>query len=307
MAESELLKLSGVGSKAAKTLEDCGYNTIEKLAKATTEELSQLPGIGKAIAKKIIASAKETKPATKGPTAKKPTAKKPATKVPTAKKPTAKKPATKVPTAKKPTAKKPATKVPTAKKPTAKKPATKIPTAKKPVAESKDKSIPKPKVPKTTPKAVVKKTEPRPSVRQPVAKAPVKKSITVKTTVSEATRKAIEQGTHIFTIKKKRTKKSKPKRLAKISTTFGVVTRILHDGAGKSKNRTVTMKLYETEIPLEKYLGRKVKVNFPNSDKHLIGTITRLHGKSSSVDKSVVVRFSQGVSPHILTARGTFL
>ena len=277
MAESELLKLSGVGSKAAKTLEDCGYNTIEKLAKATTEELSQLPGIGKAIAKKIIASAKETKPATKGPTAKKPTAKKPATKVPTAK------------------------------KPTAKKPATKIPTAKKPVAESKDKSIPKPKVPKTTPKAVVKKTEPRPSVRQPVAKAPVKKSITVKTTVSEATRKAIEQGTHIFTIKKKRTKKSKPKRLAKISTTFGVVTRILHDGAGKSKNRTVTMKLYETEIPLEKYLGRKVKVNFPNSDKHLIGTITRLHGKSSSVDKSVVVRFSQGVSPHILTARGTFL
>ena len=49
MAESELLKLTGVGPKAAKTLEDCGYNTIEKIAKATAEELSQLPGIGLAI------------------------------------------------------------------------------------------------------------------------------------------------------------------------------------------------------------------------------------------------------------------
>jgi len=266
MAESELLKLSGVGPKAAKTLEDCGYNTIEKLAKATTEELSQLPGIGKAIAEKIIESAKETKPVSKVPTAKKPVSK----------------------------------------VPTAKKPVTKVPTAKKPIAESKDKIIPKPKVPKTAPKAVVKKAEPRPSVR-PVTKAPAKKPVAVKPKVSEATRKAIEQGTHEFTIKKKRTKKSKPKRLAKISTTFGVVTRILHDGAGKSKNRTIIMKLYETEIPLEKYLGRKVKVHFPNSERHLIGTITRLHGKSSSLDKTVVVRFSRGVTPHIITARGTFL
>ncbi len=287
MAESELLKLSGVGPKAAKTLEDCGYNTIEKLAKATSDELSQLPGIGKSIAEKIVASAKEFKP-----TAKVPTAKKPVTKVPTAKKPV-----TKVPTAKKPTAKKPVTKVLTSKKPA----------AKKPIAESKDKVIPKPKIPKATPKVVVKKTDPRPSVRQPVAKAPVKKPVVVKTTVSEATRKAIEQGTHTFTIKKKRTKKSKPKRLAKISTTFGVVTRILHDGPGKSKNRSVIMKLFETEIPLAKYLGRRVKINFPNSDKPLIGTITRLHGKSSSLDKTVVVRFSRGVSPHMLNAKGTFL
>ena len=302
MAKSELLKISGVGPKAAKTLEDCGYNTIEKLAKATSDELSQLPGIGKSIAEKIVASAKEFKP-----TAKVPTAKKPVTKVPTAKKPV-----TKVPTAKKPTAKKPVTKVLTAKKPTAKKPVTKVltakkPAAKKPIAESKDKVIPKPKIPKATPKVVVKKTDPRPSVRQPVAKAPVKKPVVVKTTVSEATRKAIEQGPHTFTIKKKRTKKSKPKRLAKISTTFGVVTRILHDGPGKSKNRSVIMKLFETEIPLAKYLGRRVKINFPNSDKHLIGTITRLHGKSSSLDKTVVVRFSRGVSPHMLNAKGTFL
>ena len=292
MAESELLKLSGVGPKAAKTLEDCGYNTIEKLAKATSDELSQLPGIGKASAEKIVASAKEFKP-----TAKVPTAKKPVTKVPTAKKPV-----TKVLTAKKPV-----TKVLTAKKPTAKKPTAKKPVAKKLIAESKDKVIPKPKIPKATPKVVVKKTDPRPSVRQPVAKAPVKKPVVVKTTVSEATRKAIEQGTHTFTIKKKRTKKSKPKRLAKISTTFGVVTRILHDGPGKSKNRSVIMKLFETEIPLAKYLGRRVKINFPNSDKHLIGTITRLHGKSSSLDKTVVVRFSRGVSPHMLNAKGTFL
>ncbi|MHA1516518.1 MAG: hypothetical protein ACTSPF_13355, partial [Candidatus Heimdallarchaeaceae archaeon] len=219
----------------------------------------------------------------------------------------AKKPVTKVPTAKKPVTKVPTAKKPVTKVPAAKKPVTKVPAAKKPISVSKDKIIPKPKVPKTTPKAVVKKTEPRPSVRQPVTKAPVKKPVAVKPSVSEATRKAIEQGTHAFTIKKKRTKKSKPKRLAKISTTFGVVIRILHDGAGKSKNRTVIMKLYETEIPLEKYLGRKVKVNFPNSERHLIGTISRLHGKSSSLDKTVVVRFSRGVSPHIITARGTFI
>ncbi|GAH13261.1 unnamed protein product, partial [marine sediment metagenome] len=30
--------------KAAKTLEDCGYNTIEKIAKAKAEEMAQLPG-----------------------------------------------------------------------------------------------------------------------------------------------------------------------------------------------------------------------------------------------------------------------
>ncbi|MCE7741380.1 MAG: hypothetical protein GOP50_02890, partial [Candidatus Heimdallarchaeota archaeon] len=92
MAESELLKLAGVGPKAAKTLEDCGYNTLEKISKATADELSKLPGIGLATAEKFVESAKELVPSTKTP------AKKPATKTP------AKKPATK-PAAAKPVVK----------------------------------------------------------------------------------------------------------------------------------------------------------------------------------------------------------
>ena len=67
MAESELLNLTGVGPKAAKTLEDCGYNTIEKITKATADEISQLPGIGKATAEKIIESAKAYKAPADGP------------------------------------------------------------------------------------------------------------------------------------------------------------------------------------------------------------------------------------------------
>lgn len=260
MAESELLQLAGVGPKAAKTLEDCGFNTIEKISKATAEEIAGLPGIGLATAEKMIISAKEFKPAAKKPTAKKPTVK------------------------------------------------------------AEEKAIPKPKVPKAAPAVTVKKTEPRPSVKEPVAKAPVtrkppaakkpvtkKPAVKVTTSVSEATRIAIEKATHSVTIKKKRTKKTKPKRLAKLSSTYGIVNGIVHDGAGKSKNRAVIMKLYETEIPIEKYLGRKVKVNLPKSEKHLVGIITKVHGKRASRDNTVVVRFSKGVSPHIITARGTVL
>ncbi len=292
MAESELLNLTGVGPKAAKTLEDCGYNTIEKIAKATAEELSKLPGIGLATAEKIVNSAKEFKPVTKIPTAKKPV--------------------TKIPTAKKPV-----TKIPTAKKPV-----TKIPTAKKPTPKVEEKAIPKPKVPKATPAPTVaaKKTEPRPSVKEPVAKAPVtrkpavaakpptkKPTVKVSPTVSEATKKAIEQATLSVTIKKKRTKKSKPKKLAKVSKTYGIVNSVLHDKTGKSKNKAVVMQLYETEIPIEKYLGRRVKIDLPNSEKQIVGLISKVHGRRSSHDNMVIVRFSKNVSPHIVTARGIVL
>ncbi|GAH13260.1 unnamed protein product, partial [marine sediment metagenome] len=44
MVESEISNIKGIGPKAAKTLEDCGYNTIEKIAKAKAEEMAQLPG-----------------------------------------------------------------------------------------------------------------------------------------------------------------------------------------------------------------------------------------------------------------------
>ena len=255
MAENELLNLAGVGPKSAKTLADCGFNTIEKIAKATADELSGLPGIGKATAEKIIKSAKAYKPA-KAP-------------------------------------------------------------AKKPAVKIEEKPIPKPKVPKATSPVKEVKAEPRPSVKQPAAKPPAKKptakppakkpAVAVKATVSEATRKAIEKAPSSVTIKKKRTKKSKPKKLVKISKTYGIVNSVVHDGAGKSKNRAVVMKLYETEIPIEKYLGRKVKIDLPNSEKQLTGTISKLHGRRTSNDNTVIVRFSKGVSPHIITARGTIL
>jgi len=45
MAESEISNIKGIGPKAAKTLEDCGYNTIEKIANAKADEMAQLPGI----------------------------------------------------------------------------------------------------------------------------------------------------------------------------------------------------------------------------------------------------------------------
>ena len=248
MAESELLNLAGVGPKSAKTLEDCGYNTIEKIAKAKADELSQLPGIGLATAEKIIASAKEFKPITKKPTAKTPIAKE----------------------------------------------------TEKLIDRT---DIPKPKIIKDTPKTTEKKEEPRPSVKEPV----IEKTIVPDIKIPEATREAIEKATQPVIIKKKRTKKSKPKKLVKISKTYGIVNSVLHDKTGKSKNRSVIMKLYETEIPIEKYLGRKVLINLPNSEKNLIGTITKLHGKRSSYDNIVIVRFSKSISPHILTARGTIL
>ena len=278
MVDSEILKIHGIGPKAAKTLEDCGYNTIEKIAKAKADELSQLPGIGLATAEKIIAGAKDIQ-ATAKKAAPKPTAKKPIAKRPTAKRPTttsaAKKPIPKPPVKK-------ATPEPAEKKTT-------------------DKPIPKPKVVKPIPE-----TEgPRPSVKKTevaeVTEAPID---IVQPHITIATQLAIDKAPHDVTIKKKRVKsKKKPAKKIKLSKTYGVVNSIVHDRTGKTKNRSIIMKLYETEVPLEKYLGRKVTINLPGSTKQLRGTITRLHGKRSSADKLVIVRFDQGVSPHILTAR----
>ena len=287
MVDSEILKIQGIGPKVAKTLEDCGYNTIEKIVKAKADELSQLPGVGLATAEKIISGAKDIQAAEKKASAKKPAAK------PAAKKPAAKKPIPKPP-AKKPVAK------PAAKKPVAK-PAAKKPVAKPAATKTTEKPIPKPKVVKTE----VSDDGPRPSVKEPeeVVAAEVSADI-IKPKVTAATQIAIDKAPQQITIKKKRVKsKKKPGKKISLTKTYGVVNNIIHDRAGKTKNRSIVMKLYETEVPLEKYLGRKVTIRIPGSDKQLKGTITKLHGKRSSADKLVVVRFNHGVSPHILTAR----
>ena len=287
MVDSEILKIEGIGPKVAKTLEDCGYNTIEKIVKVKADELSQLPGVGLATAEKIIAGAKEIQAATKK-AAPKSVAKKPATKKAPPKiaapKPIPKPPAKKAPPK------------PVEKKPTAKRPAPK-PVVTKPV----EKPIPKPKVVK--PEAEV--AGPRPSVKKTEVEVATDIPIDiVKPHRTAATQIAIEKAPHQITIKKKRVKsKKKPAKKVSLSKTYGVVNSIVHDRAGKTKNRSIIMKLYETEVPLERYIGRKVTIKFPGSDKQLRGTITKLHGKRSSVDKLVVVRFNQGVSPHILTAR----
>ena len=67
------------------------------------------------------------------------------------------------------------------------------------------------------------------------------------------------------------------------------------------------MRLYNTEIPLPRYLGRKVIVSMPNSEKQLTGIIHKLHGKKNSEGQTVIVRFKQGVSPHIIAARASLV
>jgi len=57
--------VGGVGKKAEKTLIEAGFDTVEKLAGATIENLTKLEGIGKKTAEKIIASAKENTEGTK--------------------------------------------------------------------------------------------------------------------------------------------------------------------------------------------------------------------------------------------------
>ncbi len=279
MAINEIENINGIGPKAAKTLVDCGFNTIEKLAKATADELSQLPGIGKSTAEKMILNANDAL---------------------------------------------------TSKK----KPVTKAVTKKaevKPKVKKVDKeSIPKPpalkkKVDETSVRPSVKTTKPvaktqlkKPAVKKPAIKADTKKPITKKPEVkpkatiavqkgiSSAARKAIEQASGMPKIKSKVSKKkSKVKKKVTLSKTYGIVHSVLHDASGRSSNRAVILHLYDMEMPIYSYLGRKVSLSYAKSDKQLTGTISRIHGKKSSRNNAVIVRFQKGVSPHILSARAT--
>ncbi|MHA2357526.1 MAG: 30S ribosomal protein S4 [Candidatus Heimdallarchaeaceae archaeon] len=56
---ADLSNLDGVGAKTAMLLQDHGFKSINKIAETSVEDLSQVPGIGKATAEKIIKNAKD--------------------------------------------------------------------------------------------------------------------------------------------------------------------------------------------------------------------------------------------------------
>ena len=280
MAINEIESIKGIGPKAAKTLVDCGFNTVEKLAKADADELAQLPGIGKATAEKMILSAKEVqgsaKPATKAPVKKTTTKAEVKPKTKDLDKDAIPKP----PALKKTDAKE-------AVRPSVKEP--KAP-AKKPIA-----------------KAPVKK----PAAKKPAAKAPIKKPADkvsiAKKEISSAAKIAMSKARAMPKIKPKTSsKKAKPKKKVSLSKTYGIVHSVLHDASGRSTNRAIVIHLHDMELPINSYLGRKVNVTFPRSTKQMTGTVSRVHGKSVSRNNAVIVRFQKGVTPHIVTGRATF-
>ncbi|MHA1237688.1 MAG: 50S ribosomal protein L35ae [Candidatus Odinarchaeia archaeon] len=57
--ETSLSELKGIRSKVIENLENAGFNSIEKLAKASVEELKKIPGIGVKTAEKLINQSKE--------------------------------------------------------------------------------------------------------------------------------------------------------------------------------------------------------------------------------------------------------
>ncbi|MHA1347406.1 MAG: helix-hairpin-helix domain-containing protein [Candidatus Heimdallarchaeaceae archaeon] len=278
MAINEIESIKGIGPKAAKTLVDCGFNTIEKLAKTTADELSQLPGIGKSTAETMILNAKEVISSAKKPVAKAPVKK---AAVKTAVKKVDKETIPKPPALKKkadgasvrPSVKKSET----AAKPSVKKPAVKKPEIKKTVT----------KKPKAKPKTIAAE----------------------KKVISLAAVEAIEKAPAMRKIKSKTSKtsktKSKIKKKVTLSKTYGIVHALVHDSAGKSKNNSVILYLHDLEMPISSYLGRKISITMLKSGKQITGTISKTHGKSSSRNNAVIVRFKKGVSPHIISARAT--
>ena len=57
--EVDLSLIEGIGPKTAMVLKDHGFDTVEKIAKVSADDLSQVPGIGKATAEKVISNAKD--------------------------------------------------------------------------------------------------------------------------------------------------------------------------------------------------------------------------------------------------------
>jgi predicted flap endonuclease-1-like 5' DNA nuclease len=57
-AASDLTNIEGVGEKTAEQLRQSGYDTIEKIAAMSDEEILAVPGIGEKTAQKILLSAR---------------------------------------------------------------------------------------------------------------------------------------------------------------------------------------------------------------------------------------------------------
>jgi predicted flap endonuclease-1-like 5' DNA nuclease len=55
---SDLTNIEGVGAKTADALRQAGYDTIEKIAAMSDEEILAVPGIGEKTAQKILVSAR---------------------------------------------------------------------------------------------------------------------------------------------------------------------------------------------------------------------------------------------------------
>jgi len=110
MLNDQIFKIKGVGPKVAETLISAGYDTIEKIANATPEELSKLKGIGAKTAEKFITNAKAVLsevPKTEVPKTEKPKTEKPKTEKPKTEKPKTEKPKTEKPKTEKPKTEKP--------------------------------------------------------------------------------------------------------------------------------------------------------------------------------------------------------
>ena len=57
-ADLDISLIKGIGAKTAMLLKESGFDTVSKIAKATTEELSKVPGVGPASASAMNSEAK---------------------------------------------------------------------------------------------------------------------------------------------------------------------------------------------------------------------------------------------------------
>jgi len=156
-------------------------------------------------------------------------------------------------------------------------------------------------------KPVVKKAEPKKvEPKKPVVKkAEPKKVEPKKPVVKKAEPKKAEPKKKPKTIKPKKTEKKQkqPRKLAELKETYGIIRNIVHNRTGTTGNRSILVSLYNTELPISAYVGRRVVANYPNSKRTLMGKIVKIHGKNKSNEQKVIVRFNKGVSPHILETR----